>query len=117
MKARLIVELTGLHGERQPVGMVIEHPEAYRYVRHGCGIPADEECEQAAAMTAEQMAAAQAAYPKVAAGLLREDYPAWDAGLMRGYRPDGSWIPGPNYDEVEEEEWEERKRESPIYIP
>jgi len=122
MKAELIVDLTCIpceaHPEgKLPKGTVQDHPEAFRLVRCGCAVPADAECEVAAGMTAEQLTKAQNGYPKVAAGLLPEDYPAWEAGYMRGYKPNGDWIPGPNADELDEYEWQERKRESPLVFP
>jgi hypothetical protein len=117
MKARLVVPLKGGDHKWQPVGTVIEHPDAYRLVRHGCAEPADEECEQAADMTPEALAKAQAAYPKIAAGIIPEDREAWDLGYMRGYNADGSWIPGPQFEEMQEEEWRQRANESGIVLP
>lgn len=78
-------------------------------VQMGCAEPADEECAKAANMTSDQMAAAQYAYERANRGIAPEDFEAYDAGLMTGYRPDGSWIPGPNA--------EPEQDESPLYLP
>jgi hypothetical protein len=83
-----------------PAGTVIDHPDAFKLVRMGVGLPADEECEVAAGRTKAQLAQAQAAQDKVRLGIHPEDYDAYDQGLMLGYSPDGNWIPGPNYEEV-----------------
>lgn len=99
------------------VGEIIDHPDAYRLVRLGCALSADEECKLAVDMTPEQFQKAQATYPKVAAGLQPEDYSAWDRGWMRGYNPDGSWVPGPNYEEWQQIEAERRADEAGLYLP
>jgi hypothetical protein len=116
MKARLIVTLL-TDGPPNPPGTIVDHPEAYRLVRHGCAEPADEECRRAADVTPEQMARAQATYQKVAAGIWPEDYAAWDRGWMRGYNPDGTWKPGPNYSEVEEHEYRQRAEDAGLVLP
>lgn len=117
MKAKLVVELRGKAAAVFPPGTIIDHPDAYRLVRHGCADPADEECRLKANMTRQQLLKAQATYPKVAAGLHPDDYDAWDRGYMRGYNPDGSWKPGPNYDEFREQEAERRAEDAGIILP
>lgn len=104
MKCRLLVELTTDRSAqfpdgKMPPGTVLDHPKAFWHVRLGTAEAADKECELKANRTPEQLAAARAAYPKVAAGIAPEDYPAFDAGLMTGYNPDGSFKPGPNVEE------------------
>ena len=90
-----------------PAGTIHDHPEAWQQVRMGNAIPADEECEVAAAMTPAQLAAAQAAAEKVSRGIHPDDYAAYDAGLMTGYDAAGEWLPGPNFAAaVAEEEYE-----------
>ena len=84
-----------------PVGTVIEHPDAYKLVRLGCAVPADNECYFRANMTQRQMAVAQHAQRRTAAGIHPEDFEAYDRGEMVGYFPDGSWVPGENADESE----------------
>lgn len=84
------------------IGTVIEHTQAFRLVQMGAAKPADDECEKAASMSAGQKAAAQQAYKRLEAGIHPEDFEAFDAGHMVGYKPDGSWISGPNYIEDEE---------------
>jgi hypothetical protein len=79
-----------------PIGTIIEHQDAYRLVRLGAAEPADDECEQRAAMTAEQMRVAQYHQRRTAAGIHPDDFDAFERGEMVGYYPDGSFIPGPN---------------------
>ena len=116
MKCRLIREMEGLHGNKLPVGLEIEHVQAPLLVQMGCAEPADEECRAKANMSAAQMAAARYAYERVDRGIDPEDYDAYDKGYMVGYNPDGSWKPGPNYGEHEEAQRRQRRRESPIII-
>lgn len=112
MKCQLVIALQAPNpdGERLPnitlpVGHVVDHPEAYRLVRHGVANPLDDECRRWAGMTPEQIAAAQHAYRRVEKGIAPEDYAAFDAGEMLGYDDDGEWVPGPNYTgEPEDEE-------------
>jgi|LSQX01.1.fsa_nt_gb hypothetical protein len=84
-----------------PIGTVIEHQDAWKLVRLGCAVPADDECAAKANMTQRQMAVAQHAQRRAAAGIHPEDFDAYDRGEMVGYFPDGSWIPGENADESE----------------
>ncbi len=79
-----------------PAGTIEEHPRAYMLVRMGTAEPADEECEQAARMTQEQMMRAQKHAGAVVKGIRPEDYGRFFAGEMAGYNTDGSHIPGPN---------------------
>ena len=106
MKAKLIREMDRLDHEhldangkppvkKVPVGTIIDHPDAFLLVRQGCAVSADEECQQKVGMTADRLAAAQYAYKRTAAGINPEDFDAYDAGLLVGYKPDGSWMPGP----------------------
>lgn len=92
-------------------GTVIDHQDAYRLVQMGVAEPADRECAEKAGVTPEAFEAAKAAYERVSRGIHPDDYEAYRLGLMIGYNPDGSWIPGPNYfpgaeddDEDEEDE-------------
>jgi len=57
------------------------------------------------------------AYQMIEAGVMPEDRDAWNRGWMRGYDGDGAWIPGPNAGELEEEEYEEYKRNSQLVFP
>lgn len=79
--------------------VVFEHPIGYRLVQNGDAIPMDEECELAAGLKPSQLTAVQYNRERLARGIAREDWAAYDAGYMVGYRPDGSWEPGPNYAE------------------
>lgn len=80
-----------------PAGHILDHPKAYMQVRMGCAIPHDEECRIAANITPEEMAAAQQAQKRTAAGIHPDDFAAFDAGRMIGYNPETmEHIPGPN---------------------
>lgn len=94
-----------------PAGTIIDQPEAYKFVRHGIADPVDEECRIAAGMSEPEIVVAKMRQRRVSAGIHPDDYDVYDQGIMVGYNPDGSFKPGPNYEEAE---WEERKRTSPI---
>lgn len=118
MRARTIVILTTVPREEFPegvipLGTVLDDPNAYKLVRRGCAEAVDEECEKATGMTPEALAAERANYPKMTAGIIPEDSEAWDRGWMRGYKPDGSWIPGPNAHECDYE----RARQAGLILP
>lgn len=83
----------------KPAGTVTDRPDAYKLVRAGVAEAVDDECREAANMTPAEWQAAYLAYPRTAAGIHPEDFAAWNEGRMRGYKPDGSFIPGPNADE------------------
>jgi hypothetical protein len=118
MKCRLVRNMTygpasGRCGEIAPAGTVLDVPDAWKLVQLGCADPEDAECDEKAGMTAEQRKRAQHAQERAERGIIPEDFAAYDAGVMQGYQPDGSWIPGPNFDEWQ---WQQRKAESPIII-
>ena len=122
MKCCLLMDMEGDPCEAfpdgtRPRGTVIDDPEAFWLVLNGCAEPADEECAARAGMTPEQIHAAHLAYQKINAGIAPEDREAWDRGWMRGYNPDGSWIPGPRADEFDQLEWEEYKKQSRLVLP
>lgn len=116
MKAKLLKELdaapsavdeqikTREDGVRYwPAGAIVDNPRAFRLVQNGVAEPADEECEVRVSMTAEELAEAQQAQRRVAAGIHPEDYEAFDAGLMAGYDEDGHHVPGPNFVAVDDD--------------
>lgn len=90
----------------KPAGTTIAHPDSWKLVRMGVAEPHDAECERAAAMTECDQVRARAAYERLELGIHPEDFQAFDAGYMRGYNRDGSWIPGPNYAEYKLAQWE-----------
>lgn len=113
MKCRYLVPMRRINHDTvpkstywSPAGTVIEHPDAYLLVRMGCAEPADDECHAAHGMSEERMKDARKAYPRVAAGVQPEDYQAFDDGKMLGYKPDGSWKPGPNFTDGDEDDYE-----------
>jgi hypothetical protein len=81
---------------KMPIGTIIDHPDSWRLVRMGVAVPADEECEQKAHMTEDQLKAAQYAAVRTARGIAPEDFEAYDRGDMIGYYGNGSPIPGPS---------------------
>lgn len=91
----------------KPAGTVIDHPDAFRLVQLGCAEPADDQCAAAHGRTPEQLEAARIAYVRVERGILPEDYERYDNGVITGYNPDGSCIPGPNWTGDEEDESED----------
>lgn len=116
MKCRLLIDTTGTVTPEHPdgryiVGTVIDHADAWRLVRRGAAEPADEECERRAGLSKEMLLRTQYAYQRVHVGIHPDDYPAYDAGQMIGYNPDGSWIPGPAA------ETETEESESQLWIP
>lgn len=103
----------GQRSGRVPAGTVLENPHVHTLVRQGIAIPEDDECAKAAGMTPEQMTVAQHARQRVRLGIAPDDFEAFDQGIMVGYKPDGSFIPGPNYaDHV----LEENRKHGPIII-
>jgi len=92
---------------KAPAGTVIDHPDAFRLVQQGVAIPADEECQRAANRSAQQLAAAQYAYTRLAAGIHPDDYELFDAGVITGYNPDGTPKLGPAAEQDESLQTEE----------
>lgn len=87
-----------------PFGYVRDAPDAYKLVRAGIAVPADEECRQACRMTQAEIDLAQRNYPAMALGIWPDDREAFFAGKIAGYNADGSYIPGPNWAMDEEDE-------------
>lgn len=85
------------------VGAIVNMPDCYMLVRIGVAIPADDACFQRAHRTPEQQAAAQKSYSRIAKGLHPEDFELFDAGVITGYKPDGSYAPGPKWDEYQKQ--------------
>jgi len=88
-------------------GAVINHKESFRLVQHGVCEPADEECEKRANMSHERIVKSKHAYERLSRGINSEDFDRYDAGLMIGYNPDGSDIPGPNAETFDDEDSED----------
>ena len=103
----------GQRSGRIPAGTILENPHVASLVRQGIAVPADEECAKAAGMTAEQMKVARHHQDRARLGIHPDDFEAFDAGIMVGYNPDGTFIPGPNWtDHV----MEENRKHGPIII-
>jgi len=88
----------------KPAGTIIECPKAFWLVRQGCAEPADDECRKRARITPDRMAAASRSYDRLEKGIHPEDFEAFDQGKMVGYDAQGNWIPGPNFEQDEEDE-------------
>ena len=104
MKAKLILNLTCQKTPdnpegKLPAGTIMDHPDAYMLVQGGVAEPADEECEKRAGLTAEQFQAAKYYGKRREEHIHPDDFDAYNAGYMVGYNGDGSWKPGPNYNE------------------
>ena len=84
-------------------GAILDFPDCFWLVRHGCAIPADEACRVRAGMSPEKMAAAQYAYDRLTHGIEPDDFEKYDKGQILGYNPDGSYKPGPNFADLEAE--------------
>ncbi len=80
-----------------PSGTEYEHANAPFFVRQGMADPADDECAEAADLSAEQRTQLQHKYRRLAAGILREDFELFDSGVIVGYEQDGSYKHGPNW--------------------
>jgi len=119
VKCKLCMDLKAVHPEDWPpdgiipAGTILEAPQIYKFVIHGCADPADEECRVAAGMSDPEIVLAKMHQRRKAAGIHPDDFEAFDTGVMVGYNPDGTWKPGPNFEDAA---WEQRKEDSPIII-
>ena len=82
------------------LGAILTRPDSYMLVRLGVAEPADDECRIAASMTGAQREAAQHAARRLSAGIHPEDFGLYDSGIIIGYNPDGTYKPGPNFDQL-----------------
>ena len=104
-KSQTVERIVWRNGADTPVtffklGAILDRPDSYMLVRLGIAEPADEECRLAASMTTAQRQQAQHASKRLAAGIHPEDFGLFDAGIIVGYNPDGTYKPGPNYDQL-----------------
>jgi hypothetical protein len=104
-QALTVERIVWRNGRNQPAtfwrqGAILERPDSYILVRMGVAEPADEECRIAASMNAAQRAEAQHAARRLSAGIHPEDFHLYDAEVILGYNPDGTYKPGPNYDQL-----------------
>lgn len=79
-------------------GVERETAAAAEHCLNGIAEPADDECAAAVGLTSEQLKVLQVKYERVAAGIHPDDFPLYDAGVIVGYNPDGSYKPGPQWD-------------------
>lgn len=111
-QSQTVTRETWRNGQMEPVqfwtlGAILSRPDSYLLVQMGIAEPADDECRQWAGMTSAQMAQAQHAARRVTAGISPEDFPLYDAGIITGYNPDGSYVPGPNWDQMPQDDEDE----------
>jgi hypothetical protein len=81
-------------------GAILDRPDCFMLVQMGKADAADEECKLAVSMTSAQLAQAQHAARRLAAGIHPEDFALFDAGIIVGYNGDGSYKPGPHFDQM-----------------
>ena len=85
-----------------PIGAIREIRDcvcdAVWHCKRGICEPADDECRVALGYTPEQLAKSQHVYQRIVDGIRPEDFQYYDTGVMKGYLPNGSWIPGPNFE-------------------
>ena len=104
-QAQTVERIVWRNGADRPVtffklGAILDRPDSFMLVRLGIAEPADEECRLAASMTTAQRQQAQHASKRLAAGIHPEDFGLYDAGVILGYNPDGSYKPGQNFDQL-----------------
>jgi hypothetical protein len=88
-------------------GAILERSDSFLLVQMGKAEAVDEECRMAVAMTSAQLAEAQHAARRLAAGIHPEDFGLYDAGIILGYNGDGTYKPGPNFDQMPQDEDDE----------
>lgn len=87
-----------------PVGTILEHPDAWRFVEYGMAKPADEECEaRCKPMTPEDRAKLELGYKADSLGIHDpEDRKLFFDGVIAGYEGLGdgkiAYLPGPNWE-------------------
>ena len=91
----------------KPIGTEIRGPESWKLVRMGMAEPADDECRARCNMNQAQIDAAAKAQERGSKGIHPDDYEAFDRGEMVGYKPDGTFIPGPNFEQYQDDEFED----------
>ena len=104
-KSQTVERIVWRNGADTPVtffkpGAILDRPDSFMLVRLGIAEPADEQCRLAASMTTAQRQQAQHASKRLAAGIHPEDFGLYDAGVIVGYNPDGTYKPGPNFDQL-----------------
>lgn len=80
-----------------PAGTIIDDPQCFWIVLLGQADPADDECREKTKLTAEKQLEMKQATKELALGIHPEDRAKFRAGEIEGYKPDGSYIPGPNW--------------------
>ena len=122
MKAKLIRDMAVLpkrvkegHPPIMLAGTIIDHPKAYRLCQQGVAVPEDKECMDATRISDSVMEEKIIAYDLADKGIARDDFSAFNRGLMVGYKPDGTtgdtWKPGPSWTEGCEVDYYEDQQE------
>ena len=86
-----------------PIGTIYESPAAWKWCENGMAKPFDDECREAAGMTDADVDEAHRRFVRdFEKGIQPKDWALYDAGVIVGYREDGSYEPGPKWDEYQE---------------
>ena len=80
-----------------PAGTIYEHPNAAAFCFAGSASPGDDETAKLVGLSDEELRILQQTYKRTAAGIIAADKDFFDAGVILGYKPDGSYIEGPNW--------------------
>lgn len=86
-----------------PAGAICSDPDAYLLVKMGIAESADDECAARCKQTDAERAATLHAAARLSAGIAPEDFELFDKGYIAGYFKDGSYKPGPNWDQFKQE--------------
>lgn len=92
-------------------GAILEMPDVHLLVQMGCAVPADDACLLRAHRNPEELAAAQKAYNRLAKGIHPDDFELFDQEIIAGYKPDGSYDPGPQFHLLEKAAAEHEEHE------
>ncbi len=82
-----------------PIGTIVDDPECWRIVLMGQAEAADDECRAMTKQTDEERAMTLHAASRLAAGIIPDDFELFDSGVILGYNADGSYKPGPHWDQ------------------
>ena len=98
--------MTGRNGKLRPVpfwkiGTVWDYPGCIDMIFHGVARPSDDEAWKECGLTPEQVEAKIEAYLPMRDAIAPEDRGFYKLGYIAGYNGDGSYKPGPNWDEFQ----------------
>jgi hypothetical protein len=82
------------------LGAIVTQPDCWQLVVGMLAEAADDECAEMSVMTTEQKREAQRARDRLTHSIMPEDFALFDAGMILGYNGDGTYKPGPNFDQM-----------------